>query len=149
FATGAKDGLPFEVAPPKTIITIQVSGSEIKSDPQTNQIPPSDGKGGNSSDNTSLGGAPSRYRVSNTPAMIWDAETREWVISPENEGEANGAVQEGLRLLESGKPDEANRFFDRAIQLNPKYADAYYNRSLAYYNLGKFEASLEDSNTAL
>ncbi|MEK7841811.1 MAG: tetratricopeptide repeat protein, partial [Deltaproteobacteria bacterium] len=35
-----------------------------------------------------------------------------------------------------------------AIVINPKYADAYYNRGLAYYNKGQYDRAIEDYNKA-
>jgi tetratricopeptide (TPR) repeat protein len=38
--------------------------------------------------------------------------------------------------------------FDRAIELDPKYVMSYYNRGMAYGNLGRFEQAYADLKTA-
>ena len=39
--------------------------------------------------------------------------------------------------------------YDDAIRLDPQYADAYYNRCIAYNRTQKFELALEDCGTAI
>jgi hypothetical protein len=39
--------------------------------------------------------------------------------------------------------------FDRAIEINPKYADTYYNRGLTYRKLGNHRQALEDFDRAI
>ncbi len=38
--------------------------------------------------------------------------------------------------------------FDRAIEINPKYADAYKNRGVTYDTLGDLKQATEDMKTA-
>ena len=39
--------------------------------------------------------------------------------------------------------------FTRAIEIDPTYYFAYYNRALAYYRIGDLESSLADYNKAI
>ena len=39
--------------------------------------------------------------------------------------------------------------YDRAIELNPYYYDAYNNRAMAWYDLGEFEKSIDDCTKAI
>jgi tetratricopeptide (TPR) repeat protein len=47
------------------------------------------------------------------------------------------------------KYDAAILDFNKSIELNPKFVDAYTNRGFAYVNNGQFEKSLIDFNKAL
>jgi tetratricopeptide (TPR) repeat protein len=47
----------------------------------------------------------------------------------------------GLEYLENGDYDSAIAEFTQAINLNPDFAEAYYNRSEAYYRLGNAYAN--------
>ncbi|MGA8128372.1 MAG: tetratricopeptide repeat protein, partial [Syntrophobacteraceae bacterium] len=38
--------------------------------------------------------------------------------------------------------------YDRAIEINPKYVEAYYNRAVAYAKLGNSSQAVEDLKTA-
>ena len=59
-------------------------------------------------------------------------------------GQAEEAVNEGLKLHEAGKLKEAIREYDRALKANPKLADAYFNRGNAYYDLGQNDQAIKD-----
>ena len=39
--------------------------------------------------------------------------------------------------------------YDKAIELNPNDAGAYYNRGVAYYKQGKYQQALADYDKAL
>ncbi len=55
----------------------------------------------------------------------------------------------GLSRCKQGEYKAAISDFDQAIQLNPKWAEAYYNRGLAYEQLEEFERAIEDYTLAL
>jgi Flp pilus assembly protein TadD len=46
-------------------------------------------------------------------------------------------------------PDQAKNYWDRAIADNPKQAEAYNNRGLAFYNLRRYQQAIEDFSQAL
>jgi PGF-CTERM protein len=52
--------------------------------------------------------------------------------------------EQGFRFLESGDYEKAIECFDKAIELNPNYTDAYLNRGLAYLYLEQNERAIED-----
>ena len=49
----------------------------------------------------------------------------------------------------SKKYEEAIKDFNEAIRLNPNYAEAYNDRGVAKYDLGKYSESIEDYNRAI
>src|SRR5262249_56200652 len=70
-----------------------------------------------------------------------------WVFpmaAPSWSGQAEDALDEGLKLHEAGKPKEAIREYDRALKANPKLAEAYFNRGNAYYDLGQNDQAIKD-----
>ncbi len=48
-----------------------------------------------------------------------------------------------------GKKEEAIKQYDKAIQINPKYADAYYNKGIALSDLGKKDKAIAEYEKAL
>ena len=67
-----------------------------------------------------------------------------WVLliaTPGWSGQAEEALDEGLKLHEAGKPKEAIREYDRALKANPNVAEAYFNRGNAHYDLGQSKRS--------
>lgn len=53
------------------------------------------------------------------------------------------AFAEGEEALSAGRPVEAILAFDKAIELDPTYADAYYSLGLAYIMAGDRRAAIE------
>jgi tetratricopeptide (TPR) repeat protein len=43
---------------------------------------------------------------------------------------------------------QATAYFDRAVEVDPRYGDAYYNRGVAYAGLGNRERATDDIRTA-
>ena len=54
-----------------------------------------------------------------------------------------------VRLQGSGQVEEAIAEYDDAIELDPRYAEAYYWRGAAQLGLGNLEASVSDHATAI
>ena len=54
----------------------------------------------------------------------------------------------GLIYNEKGQWDKAIAEYNKAIELNPEYADAYNNRGLAYLDLAQFDHGCQDLQKA-
>ena len=52
-------------------------------------------------------------------------------------------------LGKSGKYQEAIEHFDKAIELDPNYVDAWYNKGVVLDNLGEHEEAIECYDKAL
>ncbi|KAF5433807.1 Tetratricopeptide (TPR) repeat containing protein [Candidatus Methanophagaceae archaeon] len=57
----------------------------------------------------------------------------------------NRAYGEGKK----GNKETAIEYYTKALELNPEYPDAYYNRGATYYNLKDYEKAISDYNKAL
>ncbi len=55
----------------------------------------------------------------------------------------------GTVQLEKGQNEQAIGFFNKALELNPKYVDAYYNRGIAYRRQGLNELAISDYTKTL
>jgi len=62
---------------------------------------------------------------------------------------ARGFLNDGLKLLGSGKHYEAIGQFTKAIEFNPRYSEAYHNRGIAYKKNGDLDKAIEDYKKAL
>ena len=62
--------------------------------------------------------------------------------------EAELAYSDGFDSAEQGLYAEAISHYDKAIQLDPDYADAYNNRGIAYRELGHHTLANADEATA-
>ena len=69
-------------------------------------------------------------------------------MSNSKESPAEVSFHQGSLLLESGQFDKAIEAYSRAIELNPKYAEAYYNRGEAWLHLEQWENAKSDLMTA-
>jgi tetratricopeptide (TPR) repeat protein len=55
----------------------------------------------------------------------------------------------GTVQLEKGENEQAIAFFNKALEVNPKYVDAYYNRGIAYRRQGLNELAISDYTKTL
>lgn len=55
----------------------------------------------------------------------------------------------GLAYKDKGELDKAVASYEKAIGIDPNYADAYGNRGVAYLKLGRVNDALEDLSTAI
>jgi tetratricopeptide (TPR) repeat protein len=71
----------------------------------------------------------------------------------ESEGEETEEAEQhynkGVELREEGLHDQAIEEYDRAIELDSDYADAYVGRGDAYYYLGEYQPAIEDYDQAI
>jgi tetratricopeptide (TPR) repeat protein len=59
-------------------------------------------------------------------------------------------LYQGIALLEEGQYDHAIACFNRVIEINPRHADAYNNRGLAYSGgKGQYDQGISDFNKAI
>lgn len=52
--------------------------------------------------------------------------------------------QRGLEFYKEGRYEEATKAFQRAIEIDPEYAEAHSNLGIVYYHLEKYEESLKE-----
>ena len=57
--------------------------------------------------------------------------------------------KKGHSYQEKGQWDKAIAEYNKAIELNPEYAEAYYNRGLAHYHKGQYDQAISDYNKAI
>ena len=73
-----------------------------------------------------------------------------FVISVKTTDEkAEAALRKGINAVKNNDLSTATINFTKAIEINPKYAIAYYNRGIAYYSLKKYAESLADYTQAI
>ncbi len=65
-----------------------------------------------------------------------------------NQDNPKAYFQRGKRLLATD-PGSAITYYSQAIQLDPAYTDAYYQRSLAYQRVGNAAGALSDLDQAI
>jgi tetratricopeptide (TPR) repeat protein len=68
---------------------------------------------------------------------------------PSFDPEAEEHFYQGIEYTSQGNNDSAMDEFTKAIEIDPTYYFAYYNRALAYYRIGDLESSLMDYNKAV
>jgi tetratricopeptide (TPR) repeat protein len=71
--------------------------------------------------------------------------------SPESSGlsEAELTFQDGLHANEAELYKEAISHFDKAIQLDPEFAEAYAERAVSYSLLGQYQTAITDLDKAI
>ncbi|MCQ3936627.1 MAG: hypothetical protein DPW18_06225 [Chloroflexi bacterium] len=69
-------------------------------------------------------------------------------VRPEVNTEAIAAYAEGTGLSYQGRYEEAIEKFTEAVNENPYYAKAYYERGLAYYELGDLNTAISEMEAA-
>jgi tetratricopeptide (TPR) repeat protein len=74
-------------------------------------------------------------------ALIAVCLTAVFAFSADNGVQA--AFDRGLAAADRGDEQEAIRQYTQAIKLNPNYASVYYNRGIAYANLGDTSKAIE------
>lgn len=70
-------------------------------------------------------------------------------MPPDEPKEAAEYVEQGIKLYSSGLLIPAISQFDRAIEVDSYYAEAYYRRGNAYYALGNLQAAIADFSEAI
>ena len=68
---------------------------------------------------------------------------------PSFDAKAEEHFYQGIEYTRQGDNSSAIDEFTKAIEIDPTYHFAYYNRALAYYRIGNLESSLVDYNKAI
>ncbi len=63
-------------------------------------------------------------------------------------GDAKVLRETGAAYISTGEYDKAISNLDKALQINPKYAEAYSNRADAYIRMGENAKAISDLNAA-
>ena len=58
-------------------------------------------------------------------------------------------LTQGKYLIKKGQYKRAIVYFNKAMKINPRYAEAYYNRSRAFYYLGHNDKAISDLTKAI
>jgi tetratricopeptide (TPR) repeat protein len=58
-------------------------------------------------------------------------------------------LNQGAAFVEKGQHDRAIAYFNKAIEINPKLAGAYYNRGYVYDEKGQYDTAISDYNKAI
>ncbi len=78
------------------------------------------------------------------------AERALWVVWFRADTPENNQTLEDVRLLAAtGRPDEAVELATKLIARAPRFAEAYNQRAIAYFKLGRFAESAEDCQRVL
>ena len=68
---------------------------------------------------------------------------------PSFNAEAEKHFYQGIEDRRQGNRDAALEEFTKAVEIDPGYYYAYYNRALVYHQIGDLESSLADYNKAI
>ena len=63
--------------------------------------------------------------------------------------EAEEYLEKGVEYAEQVRFDDAIAQFSKAIELDPQFAWAYYNRGFTYFLLGQYQRAIEDYTEAI
>jgi tetratricopeptide (TPR) repeat protein len=84
------------------------------------------------------------------PAVRQIAEQALWAIwGRSGNAEVDRLYRMGTALLAEGQPAQAVDVFTRIIRQDPAFAEAYNKRATAYYQIGRYEDSLNDIDEVL
>jgi len=67
----------------------------------------------------------------------------------ENQSKAQASFDQGVKNINIRDYNSAIRDFSQAIQLNPNFNNAYFQRALAYYTLGNHNMAIADYNQVI
>tara|TARA_B100002003_G_C14135101_1_gene545823 strand:+ start:428 stop:2203 length:1776 start_codon:yes stop_codon:yes gene_type:complete len=84
--------------------------------------------------------------VDYTKAINLDPEKRNAL---QNLYKANEKYSKGIRYYNLNQYSRAEAYYSKAIELNPKYTDAYYNRARAYEKLKQYDKAEADYNKTI
>lgn len=65
------------------------------------------------------------------------------------ETDSDPLLYQGNALFLDGQYDRAIVFFNKAIEKNPRFAEAYYNRGITYLEKKQFDKAISDFTKAI
>lgn len=74
---------------------------------------------------------------------VWDA----WLVS--GSPTVDTLMQRGLEYQEMDRLEDAREAFDRAISIQPDYAEVWNRRAVLFFNDGKYDEAIADLESAL
>jgi len=74
---------------------------------------------------------------------VWDA----WLVS--GSPTVDVLMQRGLEYQQMQQLDDAREAFDRAISIQPEYAEVWNRRAVLFFNDGKYDEAIADLESAL
>ncbi len=74
---------------------------------------------------------------------VWDA----WLVS--GSPTVDVLMQRGLEYQQMDRLEDAREAFDRAIAINPDYAEVWNRRAVLFFNDGKYDEAIADLESAL
>src|SRR4030042_768531 len=63
--------------------------------------------------------------------------------------DAHYYFEQGIEYYKTGQYDNALSDYNKALEINPNYAEAYYNRGTTYGKKGQYDNAISDFNKAL
>ncbi|MBN1383606.1 MAG: tetratricopeptide repeat protein [Elusimicrobia bacterium] len=81
--------------------------------------------------------------------VLAEKEKEEIKVNPTEDLTAYQWFSKGYEALTLKLYDKAIEYYTKAIKINPKYAEAYNNRGIAYYNKGLYGKAIEDTTMAI
>lgn len=83
------------------------------------------------------------------PPLVNRATNSRPPVSAQSRAAAKRLYKEGVKYGRTGLPKQAAQIFERALELDPDYADAYYGLGHAYFDLGQWDKAMQTLRTLL
>ena len=83
------------------------------------------------------------------PRLVNRANNSRPPVSAKSRAEAKRLYKEGVKYGRTGLPKQAAQIFQRALELDPDYADAYYGLGHAYFDLGQWDKAMQSLRALL